>query len=220
MPPEPSAVTSGAAAAAVQEPGGRPAVSAGARRVVLVLAAAAALFGFLVVAGGARPEPATYALVVAGGALILCLRTLYRLVIALARPDVRAVLDRADLAAEAGRRELRDEKKRILRAIKELDFDRAMGKISQADYDRVRQGYRLRAVDVMRALDEAPALHPDLLRDLDARHGSGSGPASPVAVAPQAHAPPAASSRTCGACEGTNDPDAKFCKHCGKELAA
>lgn len=193
---------------------------------MVIAVGGAGLYAFLTLAGSARPEPATFALLLAGAALVLSLRALHRLVTALARPDVRTLVARVDQVGAAGRRALRDEKRMVLRAIKELDFDRAMGKISEADYDQVRAGYRLRAVEVMRALDEAPELHPELLRELETRTGSG-GEAPPTADTDDAAPPvdgdgeaPEEAERICEACGGSNDVDAKFCKHCGKELAA
>jgi hypothetical protein len=58
--------------------------------------------------------------------------------------------------------ELRDEKRRLLRAIKELEFDFGMGKLSKGDFDNVIATYRLRAIEVMRALEGGATLHPEL----------------------------------------------------------
>lgn len=47
------------------------------------------------------------------------------------------------------------EKALALRTIKELEFDRAMGKVSQADFDEMSGRLRARALRVMQQLDEA-----------------------------------------------------------------
>jgi predicted transcriptional regulator len=130
---------------------------------------AAAVLVVTVVAMGGRVEAATWGLVVAAGAMVFALRSLYRMATVLARPPVEAVLDEIDVAAYAGRRELREERRRLLRAINELQFDHEMGKLSDADYRKVRQGYELAAVEVIRALDAESELHPALAAELRRR---------------------------------------------------
>ncbi|MCA9706014.1 MAG: hypothetical protein KDK70_09225 [Myxococcales bacterium] len=135
-----------------------------------------ALVGTVVMMGG-RVEAATWGLVVAAAALVFTLHALYRMATVLSRPAVEVVIDQDDLGALAGVRELREERRRVLRAINELQFDYEMGKLSQEDYEKVRQGYQLRAVEVMRALDDRPALHPALEAELQrrgVRPGAGS----------------------------------------------
>lgn len=136
--------------------------------LVGAVAAAGILVGTVVALGG-RIEAATWGLVVAAAAMVFALRSLYRMAIALARPPVEAVLDELDVAAYAGRRELREERRRLLRAINELQFDYEMGKLSEADYLAVRQGYELQAVEVIRALDAEAELHPALAEELRRR---------------------------------------------------
>jgi len=131
--------------------------------------AAAAILVITVVALGGRVEAATWGLVIAAGAMVFALRSLYRMATALARPPVEAVLDELDVAAYAGRRELREERRRLLRAINELQFDYEMGKLSEEDYRKVRQGYELQAVEVIRALDAESELHPGLAAELRRR---------------------------------------------------
>lgn len=172
--------------------------------------------------GVAGVESATLGLAVAASALVFCLVTLYRMVRVLGRPAIEFDLDRDGTIAAVGHKQLRDEKRRLLRAINELEFDHNMGKLSDADYEAVRHGYELRAVEVMRGLEAEPALHPDLERELVER-GLIEGVAPAAKPEPEEVEEPAESSeatRACASCEGVNDRDAKFCKHCGKELAA
>jgi hypothetical protein len=154
------------------------------------------VFGFL----RATNVPASLGLIGAGAALVYCLHVFYGMVQALSRPSVHTVLERSGAVALAGRREAREERHRVLRAIKELDFDHAMGKISDEDFEQVRQGYELRAIEVMRTLRQEPDLHPGLRAVLERRRSSQTG------------------SRSCGACGGENDVDSNFCKHCGEKL--
>jgi hypothetical protein len=130
---------------------------------------AAGLLVGAVLAMGGRLEAATWGLVVAAGAMVFALRSLYLMANALSRPPVEALLDHDDVAAYAGQRELREERRRLLRAINELQFDYEMGKLSNEDYKEVRQGYELQAVEVIRALDAESTLHPRLAEELRRR---------------------------------------------------
>jgi hypothetical protein len=48
---------------------------------------------------------------------------------------------------------LEKEKKTLLKAIKEAEFDRDMGKLSQRDADDMIRGYRARAIEVIKEID-------------------------------------------------------------------
>lgn len=203
------------------------------------------LFGFtafLSFAAGARLDAATVGLVVAAGMLVFSLGTLFRMVQALARPG-RTLAPKARELAGADKSQLREEKRRLLRAINELKFDFEMGKLSEADFTEVKQTYELRAVEVMRQLDGAKRVHPEvfaLLEDRgladvvpddaekDERQAKPAEPETKDATANEAEAEDSASdveddaptTIMCPACDGENDRDAKFCKHCGKEISA
>ena len=131
-----------------------------------VLGGAALLLVYLVLVEHARVDGATMALVLAGIALAGCMRALYRIVHALARPDLLTVIEQAGEIGTASDRDLREERRRLLRALNELRFDHEMGKLSQADYDKVREGYELRAIEVMRRLDAGRGVHPELAKRL------------------------------------------------------
>jgi hypothetical protein len=185
----------------------------------------------LVAAYGANVDAPTVALSVAAAALIHALARLYAVVRALAGPDRMAAVGRG--AGSFTQAELRDEKRRLLRAIKELEFDHGMGKLSQADYDAVIATYRLRAIEVMRALEGGQAVHPELAKLLAERGAPGeareaaAGPDevpvmktdTPMPGEPTpGHAklgPLDATTRICALCNGMNDSDARFCKYCG-----
>jgi len=55
------------------------------------------------------------------------------------------------------RTELEKEKKTLLKAIKEAEFDHAMGKLSKADADEMIRTYRARAIEVIKELDRLDA---------------------------------------------------------------
>jgi hypothetical protein len=197
----------------------------GGRRRELIFAgsailAAGVLVAVLVLFLGARLDAATIGLAATCAALLYALRGLFFVVDALARPHVELVLA-GESASGRAKAELRDEKRRVLRAIKELDFDFGMRKLSQADYDAIRGAYQVRAVEVMRDLDDAGTLHPEVAKLLDRKAaGQPIEPApAPASEADAGDATPAvAQGRTCGGCGGSNDVDAKFCKHCGQGL--
>jgi len=60
----------------------------------------------------------------------------------------------ADLATSEQRATLLDEKHALLRSIKDLEFERDVGKISKEDYERLDVKMRARAREVLRLLDE------------------------------------------------------------------
>jgi hypothetical protein len=102
---------------------------------------------------------------------------------------------------------LEREKMLVLRSIKEVEFDRAMGKISQADFTEMAVRLRARAAGLLRQLDRDSSGYRDLIeRELATRIGATA------ALAPAAGA--------CGACGAANDADARFCKSCGAGIEA
>ena len=91
------------------------------------------------------------------------------------------------------------EKALVLRSIKELEFDRSMGKVSEADFAQLSAPLRARALSLMQAIEREPSAPPPA--------------AAPAGRTPVAHAP-----LVCASCGRTNDADAKFCKSCGTKL--
>ena len=94
------------------------------------------------------------------------------------------------------------EKQLVLRTIKELEFDRAMGKLSDRDFREMGGRLRVRAAGLIRQLDAGEGYRQRIEKDLEKRLG-----AEPPAV-----------SRSCDKCSTVNDLDAKFCKACGQAL--
>jgi hypothetical protein len=115
---------------------------------------------------------------------------------------------------------LEREKALVLRSIKELEFDRAMGKVSPKDFDEMAGRLRARALMLMKQIDAGGAGYREMIeRELQARlKTSGARRAgSPVAVK---SGPEERALRACLSCGTANDHDAAFCKRCGKSLAA
>jgi hypothetical protein len=72
------------------------------------------------------------------------------------------------------RADLEKEKKTLLKAIKEAEFDHAMGKLSKADADELIRSYRARAIEVIKELDrldagQAESPREQIRREIQAR---------------------------------------------------
>jgi zinc ribbon protein len=93
----------------------------------------------------------------------------------------------------------------VLRAIKDLEFDRAMGKVSEKDFEDMSVRLRSRAASILRELDRASTHRDEIEREVSKRLGA------PAAL-------PAKAVAAC-ACGTKNDADARFCKNCGRSLA-
>ncbi len=113
-------------------------------------------------------------------------------------------------------------------ALREIEFDRATGKLSDSDYDTLKARYTGEAIAAMRSA-ERDAIEPeafDLAEEAILRYrrrASSCGDCGPRAE------PDAVYCSTCGRylpgrCDGcgsaVNEPAARFCAACGKTLAA
>jgi len=109
---------------------------------------------------------------------------------------------------------LEREKTLVLRSIKELEFDHAMGKLSQKDFDEMAGRLRARALSLMKQLDAGRAGYAQTIEtELQARLA-----ASTTAVVESE--PERRVSNACTSCGAANDADAVFCKKCGTRLQA
>lgn len=87
--------------------------------------------------------------------------------------------------------QLVEEKHSLLRAIKDLEYERAVGKIGDADFERLDTAYRARAKQVLSQLDrDVKPLYEEAERLIAARRGA-SAAADPAAVDPAAVDPAA-----------------------------
>jgi hypothetical protein len=115
--------------------------------------------------------------------------------------------DRSPVIGQRTRAALEHEKALALRTIKELEFDRAMGKMSEEDFREMSVRLRARAGRLIKQLDAGTGYRSQIEKDLSRRLGESGDPR-------RAHGP-----RSCAACSTPNDPDARFCKSCGEKLA-
>ena len=142
----------------------------------------------------------------------------YRMLAPLATDDVALF---SEPLTERSRLALEREKALVMRSIKELEFDRAMGKLSPKDFDEMAGRLRARAIMLMKQLDEGGSAYRELIeRELtsrlaDARSRQGAVDRKGNAAAA---ATPAVLPGACAACGTVNDPDAAFCKRCGTRL--
>ena len=115
-----------------------------------------------------------------------------------ATPDGMQVLGGRTRAA------LERDKALVLRSIKELEFDRAMGKVSEKDFAEMSGRLRSRAARLMRQLDAGAGYREQIEREIEKRLGK-----APVVVVVAG---------LCVSCGTQNDADARFCKGCGKAM--
>lgn len=152
--------------------------------------------------------PATIFLTLTTAALAWAVWVVFRAAQALVKEP-----EREEVARASGRRkkELEREKQALLKALKELEFDHEMGKISDADYQEIGGNYRARAVRVMRQLDLAAG-------DVDYRSLVERDVKARVSAKPEPAKEAKPSRPKCAGCATENDADAEFCKKCGKKL--
>lgn len=171
-------------------------------------------------------------LVLAAGILLYAIASLWASVQSLG-DDTELSLDEA-LALAAPSAE--EEKKRsVLRALKDLEYERSVGKIGEDDYTKLTARYRDEARRLLRELDaaEMPArarVEKLVAKRLEKEAVLAKEPATEEATAeddrsqdqdedldPDQEDP--ASEAKCADCGTANDPDARFCKRCGEALS-
>jgi len=112
---------------------------------------------------------------------------------------------------------LEREKTLVLRSIKDLEFDHAMGKVSDKDFSEMSARLRARAAGLLGQLDAGTNYRKAIEAEIERRVGGIQAPppgepdSAPPAVTPT-------TSKLCLSCCTPNDPDARFCKGCGYQL--
>ena len=187
-----------------------------------VLAALVSATAAVFVARGSAPSNVVLISLTIGAAALVgmgVLRTLW--------PLVSAEAFEAEMVGGRTRVAIEREKNLVLRSIKELEFDRAMGKLAEADYEEMAARLRARAVRLLKQLDAGGSGYRELIeRELASRlvkAGSAASARVPqVELIDEEEAPPVGrrTASACGSCGSTNDPDARFCKQCGTKLLA
>ena len=176
--------------------------------------------GAVFVVRGTSPENVILICLAVGSAALVGLGALRTL-----RPLVSTEAYEAEMVGNRTRTALEREKNLLLRTIKELEFDHAMGKVSAADYEEMVARLRSRAVRLLKQLDTTGSGYRELIeRELASRLGKlgavpledSEGPSSEQ----RAESREQTAAGACGTCGTSNDRDARFCKSCGAKLIA
>lgn len=152
-------------------------------------------------------------LVLAGGSVVGVIAVLWASLRTLTG-EAEATVDEAIALATPS--EALERKRAILQALRDLDYERQIGKIDEEDYLELKRRYRAEAKNVLRAIDEDLGPMRQRAEAYVAKHLAGATAQAPAAK----HDEPAAASAACAACGAENDEDAVFCKKCGARLAA
>jgi len=148
----------------------------------------------------------TAILVLAGGVLIGIIAILWTSVRTLSGDAPFTIEEAMALAAPSAAEE---EKRAVLQALKDLDYERSVGKIADADYEELLRRYRTEAKRLLRAVDvDLAPLRAKAAAYVAERSGRAEAPVAPAAKA----------KRACPSCKVDNDIDAVFCKKCGGKL--
>lgn len=195
------------------------------------------------VAAGAIQGPAAGILVLAAGALVGVIATFWGSIRTLVG---ETPLEAADAYALGAPRADEEQKRAVIRALKDLEFERGVGKISEEDFAELTAKYRAEAKRLLRSIDaealphrqEVEALVERRLRREGLLDGASDGDLPKVSrradngEAAATNSTPASSRKkrkrekraaaakaetTCAACGTKNDPDAVFCKKCGEK---
>ncbi len=134
-------------------------------------------------------------------------RTLWPLTVADFKEQTQIIGGRTRAAIER-------EKTLVLRSIKELEFDRAMGKVSDSDFDLMGRRLRAHALTLMKQLDvDMPGYRDVIERELAQRLAIDL-----QSEDTQVESVPGSDRPVCARCGTENDADARFCKGCATPL--
>ena len=173
---------------------------------LFVLAALVAATIAILVARPADPVGAALLIVAIGAASLVGLAA-YRAIKPLTQKEF---VETTVMVGSRSRAAVEREKTLVLRSIKELEFDRAMGKVSDGDFEEMGRRLRVLAIRLMKQLDVDAVDYTALIeRELQGRLG---------ASVETSVAPLKTDGGVCGHCRTVNDEDARFCKGCGKAL--
>lgn len=173
----------------------------------------------LACAVGVLVNAATAILVLIGAALLGVIALLWASVRVLSGdaplpPELEA-LEGATRGVDA----LAARKKMLIRAIKDLENERDLGKLEASDFEQLTMNSREELKTVLKRMDETLAPHRERAEAIAREHLQNAG----LAEKPYRGDPPPAEDkkderRVCSKCEASNEPDAKFCKECATSL--
>ncbi|MDR1991015.1 MAG: zinc ribbon domain-containing protein [Acidobacteriaceae bacterium] len=121
------------------------------------------------------------------------------------RPLLQTSTESSLTLGQRTRAALEQEKAIVLRTIKELEFDRAMGKVSDEDFHAMSTRLRSRAARLIKQLDAGSGYREQIEQEIAKRLTTAG-----VSAGAGTNA-----GRACASCQTVNDVDARFCKACG-----
>ena len=179
-----------------------------------------------------RFAPPLVMLALGGMTLTFAAGALWRMIDPLARLEPPGTGD-ATSRSRGFVREIEREKQLVLKAIKEIELDYQMRKISERDYREMIERYRNRAMRLISELEAGGDFRGLIEKELKLRlelpgtdvpapaaAATPAAAAAPAAVERPMHAVPIAATRAlCPNCKTSNEPDARFCKSCAAKLS-
>ena len=138
-------------------------------------------------------------------------------------PETQAVVDEGDDPADD-----MSPQAVALRALKEIEFDRATGKLSDTDYEQLKAKYTAEALAAMRgerapyAVSRAPELPASAQRTAHSARcpAHGSRPERDAIFCSDCGRRLGAAQGYCARCGATLESDARYCNRCGARVAA
>ena len=125
-------------------------------------------------------------------------------------------------------RDLEEKKAQILSNIKDLDFEKASGKLTDADYESSRNDYMAQAAAVITRIDALAPQKPKKKKSAKSKRTAPESKAETITCASCGEANPKSSKfcldcgspveARCGACGETLPTAAKFCNACGEKV--
>jgi zinc-ribbon domain len=173
---------------------------------------------------GALYGAGTAILILAGGVLLGVVAIMWASVRTLSG-DSPITLEEA--IAMGAPRAAEEQKRAVLQALKDLEYERSVGKIAETDYEELLHRYRADAKRLLRAVDEDLAPLRAKAAAYVATHLGQDAPAKSLAPDDDSKKMPLstvnktekkAKTSPCPSCQVDNDDDALFCKKCGTKL--
>lgn len=166
-------------------------------------------------------------LLMSGAALIGVIWLAFRAVQSITEPDDDVFLVPVPTPAEM-------QKQTALRALRDIEYERLIGNLSDADYAEIEARYRAEAKTAMRAVDDERREKRRRAEDVARRATEADTEDSPDETAADDGSEATASEQPsdereeanaprdprvgCPKCETKNEPDARFCKSCGEKM--